>query len=880
MAIYTMTVKNFESHSVVFVEEQQTVHQKSYSPYALKEVKAQKLYKTTLADHSDDMFRIPKNYKSIYASGLRVREDASKQEQDLTKDIRDIFSVGVTQENYVRFFHNLLWFEETIVRINLKNYNMSGVPLVRRLDSYQVVPGRTEKLPIYSYALVVPGLAEKRPSLMLGDLLFVKPVEGDDFMFEAIITEMEDNVVNLKGFHKEFEKHFKVGHDQRFDVRFFMSRMPLERMHRAVQAAVQGSADQKRVFPVLNKKTPAPYKVQSFFNHLVEQNPEQHSAVEHIVGGTAGTAPYLLHGPPGTGKTVTIVEAILQVTSTITEPTTQRSGAHSGGTAGTAPYLLHGPPGTGKTLTIVEAILQVTSAITEPTTQHSGAHSGGTASTAPYLLHGPPGTGKTVTIVEAILQVTSTVTEPSAVGHIVGGPPAPRPTCCTARPAPARPSPSSRPYCSGAHSGGTAGTAPYLLHGPPGTGKTVTIVEAILQNPQHSAVGHIVGGTAGKSVTIVEAMLQVTSTITEPTTQRSGAHSGGNSWQVCHHRRGHAAGNLHNNRTQRSGAHSGGTAGTAPYLLHGPPGTGKTVTIVEAILQVTSTITEPTTQRSGAHSGGNSWQVCHHRRGHAAGNLHNNTTQRSGAHSGGTAGTAPYLLHGPPGTGKTLTIVEAILQLVKKNPANRIMVCTDSNMAADHVATMLIAYADKFGPKFLLRANSQFRVWETLPKCLYKFSNGSDRDSFFKLDIEEFMAYSIVVTTLSHAAKFAGQARRFLKERPITHLFIDEAAQASEPACLIPITGLLAGNGRLTLAGDPLQLGPVVISSQARKLGLGLSLMERLKNTSEVYASNDPNYTLMLRNNFRSDPAVLRIPNDLFYHGQLRVSIYIYVVNA
>ncbi|KAJ2953195.1 hypothetical protein O0L34_g772 [Tuta absoluta] len=208
------------------------------------------------------MFRIPTNYKNIYASGLRVREDASKQEQELTKDIKDIFAVGVTEENYVRFFHNLLWYEETIVRINLKNYNMSSVPLVRRVDAFVTVPGTVKKGTSYSYALVVPGLAEKRPSLMLGDLLFVKPVESDEVMYEAIITEMEDNVVNLKGFHPEFEKHFKPGQEQRFDVRFFMSRMPLERMHRAVQAAVQGSSDQRRVFPAASSDPPAQYQVQ------------------------------------------------------------------------------------------------------------------------------------------------------------------------------------------------------------------------------------------------------------------------------------------------------------------------------------------------------------------------------------------------------------------------------------------------------------------------------------------------------------------------------------------------------------------------------------------------------------------------------------------
>ncbi len=46
----------------------------------------------------------------------------------------------------------------------------------------------------------------------------------------------------------------------------------------------------------------------------LEENHEQMSAVQHIVAGTSRPAPYLVFGPPGTGKTVTIVEAIKQVT--------------------------------------------------------------------------------------------------------------------------------------------------------------------------------------------------------------------------------------------------------------------------------------------------------------------------------------------------------------------------------------------------------------------------------------------------------------------------------------------------------------------------------------------------------------------------------------
>jgi len=49
------------------------------------------------------------------------------------------------------------------------------------------------------------------------------------------------------------------------------------------------------------------------FNSKLEQNPEQVQAVKSIVTGASRPAPYLIFGPPGTGKTVTVVEAIKQV---------------------------------------------------------------------------------------------------------------------------------------------------------------------------------------------------------------------------------------------------------------------------------------------------------------------------------------------------------------------------------------------------------------------------------------------------------------------------------------------------------------------------------------------------------------------------------------
>lgn len=53
--------------------------------------------------------------------------------------------------------------------------------------------------------------------------------------------------------------------------------------------------------------------INRFFDAKIESNREQQLAVTNIVKGTSRPAPYIVFGPPGTGKTVTIVEALLQV---------------------------------------------------------------------------------------------------------------------------------------------------------------------------------------------------------------------------------------------------------------------------------------------------------------------------------------------------------------------------------------------------------------------------------------------------------------------------------------------------------------------------------------------------------------------------------------
>ncbi|KAI8425246.1 hypothetical protein MSG28_007044 [Choristoneura fumiferana] len=135
-----------------------------------------------------------------------------------------------------------------------------------------------------------------------------------------------------------------------------------------------------------------------------------------------------------------------------------------------------------------------------------------------------------------------------------------------------------------------------------------------------------------------------------------------------------------------------------------------------------------------------------------------------------------------------------------------------------------------------------------MPPELIPVSNGSDYANAYSVTNYAMSAYRIVMS----------------------HLFIDEAAQASEPAALVPVCGLLARTGTLVLAGDPQQLGPVCISRDAKERGLGKSLMARLRSDYANLYESDPNYITMLVKNFRNAPDILHLPNQLFYHGNLK----------
>ncbi|XP_012692807.2 RNA helicase Mov10l1 [Clupea harengus] len=232
----------------------------------------------------------------------------------------------------------------------------------------------------------------------------------------------------------------------------------------------------------------------------------------------------------------------------------------------------------------------------------------------------------------------------------------------------------------------------------------------------------------------------------------------------------------------------------------------------------------------------------------------------------------PYVLFGPPGTGKTVTLIEAILQVYHRVPSSRLLVCTPSNSAADLVCIRLHDSGFLHSAS-LARVNASCRQEESIPQVLQQYSRAGE-------DIRHASFHRIVVSTCSSAGMFYQIG---LRVGHFTHVFLDEAGQATEPECLIPIGLLSEKDGQIVLAGDPCQLGPVVKSKLASVFGLGVSLLERLMATP-LYACDENGYNAAvvtkLLYNYRSHEALLSLPSRLFYAGDLCMRAQRSVVDA
>ncbi|KAL3851912.1 hypothetical protein ACJMK2_015607 [Sinanodonta woodiana] len=245
-----------------------------------------------------------------------------------------------------------------------------------------------------------------------------------------------------------------------------------------------------------------------------------------------------------------------------------------------------------------------------------------------------------------------------------------------------------------------------------------------------------------------------------------------------------------------------------------------------------------------------------------------------------TCRPAPYIVFGPPGTGKTVTIVEAMKQIHRDHSMSHILACTPSNSAADLIVERLLEHVPS---KEILRLNAMSRSWHNVSSKVKDVSNYDKRTrEYFFPSKTELCRYRIITCTLVTAGRLASAN---FPPGHFTHVFIDEAGHAVEPETLIAVAGILDPNisgdkawGQLILAGDPKQLGPILRSPFAIKYGLDVSLLERYMNQEPYQLVEvedhqhhyDERFITKLLRNYRSHPAILHLPNQLFYENELQ----------
>ena len=241
------------------------------------------------------------------------------------------------------------------------------------------------------------------------------------------------------------------------------------------------------------------------------------------------------------------------------------------------------------------------------------------------------------------------------------------------------------------------------------------------------------------------------------------------------------------------------------------------------------------------------------------------------------------IVHGPPGTGKTTPLVEAINETLMRE--SQVLVCAQSNMAVDWISEKLVDRGIN-----VLRIGNPTRVNDKMLGFTYerRFESHADYPQLWairkairelrknrkkgsenyhqKMDRLKSRAAEIELRINAElfgearviACTLVGSAHHLLEGMKFGTLFIDEAAQALEAACWIPMRRA----SRVILAGDHCQLPPTVKSIAALRAGLGKTLMERI-------AENKPEVVTLLKIQYRMNDEIMRFSSDWFYGGKV-----------
>lgn len=244
------------------------------------------------------------------------------------------------------------------------------------------------------------------------------------------------------------------------------------------------------------------------------------------------------------------------------------------------------------------------------------------------------------------------------------------------------------------------------------------------------------------------------------------------------------------------------------------------------------------------------------------------------------------IVHGPPGTGKTTTLVEAVYETLRRE--SQVLVCAQSNMAVDWISEQLVNRGIH-----VLRIGNPTRVNDKMLSFTYErqFENHPDYAQLWSVrrnirqlydqrqkasnrenisrkisalkekagEMEFRIKYQLFGEARVIACTLTGSANKVLTGMKFSTLFIDEAAQALEPACWIAIRKA----SRVIFAGDHKQLPPTIKCYEAARNGLSKTLMEKI-------AERKPETVTLLTTQYRMNETIMKFSSDYFYNGMVR----------